>query len=218
MKDGKIERTGDAENHLPVFQAVLGDAWHDLGDIVKRHYSLQPYSNDYICVSGTMQEVQHSAIGKLLIPFGWIFGALVPYRGTNVPIDVHYNSHRDNGLIYWDRVFQFPGHRPFHFRSHMEQIDGNRVVEFVRFGVGLRLRVTAEDGALVFRDEGYIWRLFGIDVPIPVGLLFGSAYVEERPVDAQNFSMKMTLCHPLLGELFRYSGRFVIKPDIARSS
>lgn len=196
----------------PVFQTVLGDEWHDLGDIVRRHYVLRPFSDDYICVTGTMQEVYHSSIAKLLIPFGRVFGALVPYRGADIPIDVHYNASRDNGAIYWDRVFQFPGRRPFHFKSHLEQTGDKRVIEFVRFGVGMRLRVTAEEGALVFRDEGYIWRVFGIDIPIPVGLLFGKAYVEERPIDSESFSMKMTLRHRLFGELFRYRGRFTIKP------
>tara|TARA_Y100001934_G_scaffold146833_1_gene176415 strand:- start:3 stop:134 length:132 start_codon:yes stop_codon:yes gene_type:complete len=36
----------------------------------------------------------------------------------------------------------------------------------------------------------------------------GSAYVEEREIDASSFSMQMVLEHPLLGELFRYVGRF----------
>jgi Domain of unknown function (DUF4166) len=209
--------TPQPRQHLPVFQAVLGNGWDNLGEIVRRHYSLRPFSNDYVCVTGTMQEVWHSTLAKLLIPFGLMVGALVAHRGTDVPIDVHYSSLPGNRSIYWDRVFRFAGRKPFHFKSYMEEVGDNRVIEFVRFGVGLRLRVTAEEGALVFRDQGYVWRLFGIDIPIPAGLLFGRTYVEERPIDADNFSMRMTLRHRLFGELFRYSGRFTIKPDVSRN-
>lgn len=157
-----------------------------------------------------MSEVWHSAAAKLLLPFARIFGALVPYRGVDVPIQVHYNARPDDGTLHWDRVFHFDGRPPFHFLSHMQHIGDASVIEFIRFGVGMRLKVTAEDGALVFRDEGYIWRLFGVDVPLPMGLVLGRAYVEERPVDSERFSMRMTLTHPLLGELFRYSGSFAV--------
>jgi hypothetical protein len=90
----------------------------------------------------------------------------------------------------------------------MEHSKGNEVIEFVRFGVGMRLGGTAEDGAIVFRDQVYIWRILGKDIPIPVHLLFGRAHVEERPVNEHEFSMQMQLRHPWFGDVFRYNGRF----------
>lgn len=192
----------------PVFQRVLGDEWHELGNVVRRHFFLRPYSRGHVCVSGEMSEVYHSRIAKILIPFGLLFGAIVPYRGRHVPIDVHYDASPDSRNIYWDRIFRFPNGRVFHFRSFMEPIGEGEVVEFVRFGVGMRLRVTAEDDAIVFRSTGYVWRLFGFFVPVPVQLFFGNAYVEERPAGDDRFTMKMELEHPLLGTLFRYQGAF----------
>lgn len=200
--------------NISVFQIVLSNEWDKLGDVIKRHYFLRPYSTDYICVSGEMQEIYHSQIAKLFIPFGLIFGAIVPFKGKNIPIDVHYNSSPDNCNIYWDRVFKFPNRKYFHFRSHMEHVKNNEVIEFVRLGVGMKLKVTAEDGAIVFRSEGYIWRVFGRDIPIPVGLIFGDAYVEERPVDDRKFTMKMVLTHPFLGVLFRYQGSFEMPENV----
>jgi hypothetical protein len=191
-----------------IFQKVLGDNWDALGSVIKRHYFLRPFSDDYVCVRGEMSEIHHSWIAKLFIPFGLLFGAVVPYRAKNVPVDVHYNSSRENAHIYWDRVFKFSERKHFHFKSHMEHVQDNEVIEFVRFGVGMRLKVTAENGAIVFRDNGYVWRLFGKNIPVPIGLFFGSAYVEERPVDEDNFSMKMILQHPIFGVMFRYEGTF----------
>lgn len=194
-------------NKPTVFQTVLGNDWEKLGDIIRRHYFLTPQSDDYICVSGEMSEIHHSTIAKLLIPFGLLFGAVVPYRANNVPVDVHYSAHSTNSNIYWDRVFKFE-RGDFHFKSHMEPVAANEVIEFVRFGIGIRLRVTAEDNALVFRDMAYLWRLFGYDLPIPGKWLMGHVYVEERPLDDRYFAMKMTLTHPWFGTLFRYCGKF----------
>jgi len=194
----------------PVFKTILGKSWDNLGEVVQRHYFLRPYSSDYICVKGTMSEVRHSLIATLFIPVGWLFGAIVPFQGKNVPIDVHYNSSKDNSNIYWDRVFKFSKKRHFHFKSHMVHYKENEVIEFVRYGVGLKLKVTAEDGALVFRDTGYIWRIFGVNIPIPGRILMGRAYVEERPIDDSQFSMKMQVAHPIMGVLFVYEGQFSI--------
>ena len=191
-----------------VFQTVLAESWSDLGSVIRQHYFLRPYSDDYICVCGEMSEIYHSWIAKIILPFGVLFGAVVPYRANNVPIDVHYTSRKNNANIYWDRVFKFSEKNHYHFKSHMEHVRGNEVIEFVRFGVGMRLKVTAENGAIVFRGNGYIWRIFGMDIPIPVNLIFGNAYVEERPLDENNFSMKMILSHSIFGVMFRYEGKF----------
>lgn len=193
-----------------VFQIVLGDDWNELGLIIQRHYFLKPKSKDYICVCGEMDEIKHSVVAKALIPFGLLLGAVVPFQGNDIPVDVHYRSSPTNYNIYWDRVFKFKRGN-FHFKSHMEPVQKNEVIEFVRFGVGIRLAVTVEDGALVFRDKAYLWRLFSYDLPVPGRWMMGAIYVEERPIDEHNFSMKMTLTHPLFGALFKYSGMFKLQ-------
>jgi len=192
----------------PVFKLILGNQWNDLGEVIQKHYFLRSYSNDHICVTGVMGEINHSFLAKLLIPFGMLFGALVPYKGKDIPIEVNYHTKNVNGNIYWDRVFMFPGKRPYHFRSFMQPAKNNDVVEYVRFGVGMRLKVTAEQGSLVFRNNGYIWRVANICIPIPLHLIIGTAYIEECPIDSTRFSMKMELKHPLFGTLFQYRGKF----------
>lgn len=193
-----------------IFQIVLEDNWDKLGNVIKRHYFLKPFSADNICVTGEMSEIYHSFIAKLFMPFGLLFGAVVPYRGKNVPIDVHYSCNTGNANLYWDRVFKFSEKNHFHFKSHMEHVQGNEVIEFVRFGVGMRLKVTAEDGAIVFRGNQYVWRILGVKIPIPVSLIFGRVTVEERPIDDNTFSMKMIMEHPIFGVMFRYSGQFTL--------
>jgi hypothetical protein len=192
----------------PIFKQILGDNWNQLGKVIQNHYFLKPYSNDYICVTGEMDEIYHSTIAKLLIPFGLIFGAIVPYNDKNVAIKVHYNSNPNNSTLYWDRIFKFKTHSTFHFKSYMEQQTGNEVIEYVRFGVGMKLAVSEQDGAIIFQDKGYVWKFLNIKIPIPINLLFGRAYIEERPIDETHFSMKMIIKHSLFGVMFRYSGQF----------
>jgi len=81
-----------------------------------------------------MDIVDHSTISKAIIPFGMIFGAIVPYRVKNVPIQVHYSSNPENPNPYWDRIFYLRNGKKFRFKSHMKHLEGNEVIEFVRFG------------------------------------------------------------------------------------
>lgn len=194
----------------PVFKQLLGERWNELGPVIREHYFLRPYSADAVSVDGIMLEVKHSRVAKLLLPMFQFFGALVPYAGVNVPVVVHYRCQPTERRIYWRRVFRFPKRAEFHFRSYMEPVANGEMIEFVRFGVGMRLAVTAEAGALVFRDKGYVWRIGSLLVPLPLGWLLGSAYIEERPISDTEFSMQMTLTHPWFGELFQYRGRFVL--------
>ncbi len=196
------------KNTDPIFKQILGDNWDELGTVIQAHYFLKPYSDDYICVSGEMDEIHHSTIAKLLIPFGLLFGAIVPYNDNQVPIDVHYNSNPNKATLYWDRVFKFNKHKTFHFKSYMEQHSGNEVIEYVRFGIGMKLAVTTENDAIIFHGKGYVVKIMGIKIPLPISLLFGNAYIEERPIDNTHFSMKMIIKHPLFGIMFRYSGQF----------
>ena len=47
-----------------------------------------------------------------------------------------------------------------------------------------------------------------------MNLIFGNAYVEERPLDDKKFLMKMIIQHPIFGVLFKYSGKFTFtKPE-----
>ena len=202
------------DNAAPFIAQVLGAQWNNLEEVIQRYYFLRPYSEDYVCVIGKMQEIYHSRLAKLLIPLGLIFGAIVPFKAKHVPVAVHYRASKKNSFIYWDRDFQLPNKKSFHFRSHMEHLGGNEVVEYVRFRVGMRLLVTAENGAIVFRDNGYIWNFFGLKMPVPIGLFFGRAYVEERPIDEATVSMRMELKHPLFGLLFKYNGVFTIPKRI----
>jgi len=61
---------------------------------------------------------------------------------------------------------------------------------------------------------GYVWRIAGLRIPLPLCLFLGTAYVEERPTRPMptRFTIKMLLRHRWLGDVFRYSGRFHLGP------
>ena len=194
----------------PVLKQALKQDWDSLAPVIRAHYGLAPFTTQQIRGEGKMQNVSHSAFAKLLIPFARLVGALIPYQGREVPVQVVNRSRPDGPAYYWERVFHFPGRRPFPFPSRMLCSGDHEITEYVRFGFGIRLKLSVKDGALVETDHGYVLTLGPISIPLPMNLLMGWASIEESPVSASEFEMRMVLKHPVFGQTFAYDGRFAL--------
>ncbi|MCP4700382.1 MAG: DUF4166 domain-containing protein [Gammaproteobacteria bacterium] len=193
----------------PLLKQVLGAEWDSLAPVIKKHYSLKPFAADTIHMKGVMEHIKHAMIAKLFILPGLMLGALIPYQGRKVPAEVYNWTEKDSAAFHWKRSFMFPGRKkPFLFRSYMHRFGNDQIIEYVRFGIGIKLQTTASNGGVVFKDNGYVWKLGAVFIPLPVNMLLGKAQVEEMPLSATEFHMKMEIKHPIFGKTFQYEGRF----------
>ena len=198
--------------NVSVMQRALGEQRDKLGDSVKRHYDLTPGSDGQVTVVGTMDEVTHSLWAKPFILIGQLFGALVPYRGQNVPVVAKNWTKQNNAkALFWHRTFSFQGKQPYIFESRMEHYKDDEIVEYVRFNLGVRMRLSEKDGSLVYKNVDYIWKLGKLTIHIPNWLTLGNADIIETPVSDTQFKMDFTMKHPLFGLMFRYRGSFTIE-------
>jgi hypothetical protein len=197
---------------LSIMQQALGEEWNQLDVIVRRHYQMAPGTCADMIIQGYMDRVHHSNIAKLFLLPGRIFGALVPYRGNNIPTEVkNWTKKENHKAMFWHRTLQFPNKPLTEFRSRMEYIGSNEIIEYVRFGLGIRMRMSVQDGALVFTSTGYVWDIGVVRIPIPTWAILGDATIIERATSDQEFYIDFTMVHPLFGETFGYSGSFAIQ-------
>jgi len=194
----------------PVLKQALGPQWSSLAPVIQAHYGLTPFTDEQIRLKGIMDYVSYSSIAAILMPFAVFTGALVPYRGQNVPVEATNQSLPGIPAYFWTRTFHFSGRKPYTFRSWMICTAAGELTEYVRFGLGIRLAVTVLDGGLIEKDLGYVWKIGRWSIPLPIHLLFGRSYIEEMPISDSEYRMKWTVTHPLFGEMFAYSGQFTI--------
>jgi hypothetical protein len=200
------------EQPISIMQQALGAEWDDLDDIVKQHYAMAPGTPTDMTIHGTMDRVFHSNIAKLFLLPGRIFGALVPYQGRDIPTVVRNWTKEDNSkAMFWHRTLLFPGRPLTEFKSRMEYAGGNEIIEYVKYGLGIRMRMSVEDGAMVFTSAGYVWDSGVARLPIPTWAILGDAQIIERAVSEKEFFIDFTMVHPLFGETFGYSGTFGIQ-------
>ncbi len=112
----------------PVLQRALGESWGQLPAVLKKHFTLNSYSDDNFIVRGEMLEVYHSLFAKLFIPVGILLGAVVPYIGQKIPIKVSYSTSTLDDALYMDRCFSFKQKNPFHFKTRTEFVKPNEVI------------------------------------------------------------------------------------------
>ena len=81
-------------------------------------------------------------------------------------------------------------------------------MEYVKYGLGMHLKVSAEAETLRFDSQGYQWDLGPLTLHIPDWLLLGKAVIREIPISEQAFQVAFEINHPLWGRTFGYSGQF----------
>ncbi len=200
-------------NAEPTFKSVFGESWDNLPPVMHKHYANRPFSDDVVVVEGKM-DIEFNWLAKLLSPLLRMFGTLVPYHGNDIPVTVSFLSEPDSHAYCLSRVFNFPGKKPFHFNSKMVQIEGDDIVEFMKFGIGWRHRLYYNGEKVVLEHRGYVWKLFGKIIPTPVGLFLGKGYAEEIPLTDNSFRMKMNITHPWWGKVYEYRGEFEVTKEL----
>lgn len=193
-----------------IFKSVFGSAWDKLPPVFQKRYVNRPYSNDITTVEGEM-DINFSKAMCYLIPFFRLFRVLVPYKGKNIPVKVDFRSQIDSDAVCLDRKFYFPGKRPYEFNSCMDVIKDNDVVERMSFGMGWRTHYLYDGKKVVIQHKGYVWRVFGLNIPIPIAIFVGISHAEEEMIDDNSYRVTMTMSHPLFGTMYSYSGNFTFK-------
>ncbi len=194
---------------FPVIRRALGDGWHRLDPAVRAHYDITP--GRWVMLEGTMHRIDHAPLAIPLLVAGRLLKALPCRRGSSVPVAVcNWADDREPDVLRWHRRFHFPGKGEMVFDSRMVYAGGSEVIEYVRGGLGIRMRVTVDDGSLVFRGTCFRWDVSRISLPLPEWLMPGKAVIRESGISDTEFEMDFRMRHPMLGPTFTYSGRFAI--------
>jgi hypothetical protein len=175
-----------------------------------KHYANRPYCDDVVTATGKL-DVKFGWLVKLLSPFLRLFGTLVPHQGQNIPVTVHFRSELDSKAFCLDRNFDFTETKPYIFYSRLVPLKEDIVIEFMKFGIGWKHRFYYDGTKVILEHRGYVWKLFGTIIPVPINLFLGHGYAEEEALSNNTFHMKMNLTHPLFGKMYEYSGTFEVQ-------
>lgn len=193
----------------PIFKEIFSDDWDKLPIVMKKHYANRPFSDDVNICQGVM-DIEFNWLGKLCTPLFKLFGTLIPYQGKGIKAVVKCGSSKIDNSFSFDRSLYFPNKKPFYFRSKMVPLRNNELIEFMKFGIGWHMKYEYEDNLVKLKHIGYVINIFGLRMPIPLALLLGKGYAQEKALSDDEFEMFVTIIHPLWGKIYEYRGQFKI--------
>jgi hypothetical protein len=193
---------------------LLGDAWWRLPEAVRARFAATAPDATY---AGSFELVRASGLGQCFAWLGTLFGTpVVPRAGTNVAACVRVRTTREG--VAWHRDYLWPdGAR--HEVSSTKVVVGRDLIERLPARLSMRLRVSEENGVLVFTSTGYFFDFsfgdegFGVHLPLPAFLSPGTTRVEHVDLGHGWFRFTLIVMHAWFGEMFFQTGRFCATED-----
>jgi len=191
----------------PDFRALVGEAaWAELPAAVRTRFDAGAHLGERL-FPGAM-DMRMNWLGWVYAQACRLIGTpLAPWRGQAVPARVLV-LREPGGAIRWERTYAFPGRAPLTIASFKLAARDGGLLEVTGGGLGMRLAVSVEAGALVFRSTAYFWRIGRWLAPIPSLLTPGRACVTHRDLGGGRFHFALSFTHPLAGETLVNAGDF----------
>jgi hypothetical protein len=194
--------------NISLMQRVLGDDWAALPPVIQRHYQIT-MPQQAITVTGNMN-IDYPYWLTPVIKLLRLFGALVDLKGEGLAVQVKKWRQTDPAILHWQRHIQAADNKQCVFASRMAWQQDHELIESVGMGFGIRLKLSVEQGKLVYRSRGHLLQLGPLILPIPDSLLLGHAVITEQALSEDTFQLDFQIVHPLWGKTYYYGGIFEV--------
>jgi hypothetical protein len=182
-----------------LMQQALGEQWMKLPEALKAHY--QASSN----IDRGLLNIEYPWYMQPFLSLLNLIGALLDRRGCDIPTSVE--KYMDGTRQHWRRRLTHPVAGTMCFDSIWEYEGGSMLTEYVNACLGLTMSVNLVGDTLHYEGQSFILKLAGLRIRLPEWLL-GHTTIREHALNENEFEMDFRLTHPMVGQIYRYSGRF----------
>jgi hypothetical protein len=141
-------------------------------------------------------------VGRLVAQLARLVGAPLPLEASGcLPVAVIVTGSERLGGQVWTRIYDRARGFPQVIQSVKCFGGATGLEEIVARGVGMRLKLSVRDQALVFRSAGYFIRCLGVELSLPNWLTPGVIEVVHREESAGQFSFSLSVAHPWAGHV-----------------
>lgn len=213
----RIAEAGDARTVPPVlpdrdaslgdlrFQALLAaDQWAQLSPPVRRRFAKRLAGGATAVYVGEVAAIEISLAGRMLARAARLIGGPLPLVWeAPAPSVVTVTEDVATGGQIWTRLYARRRGFPQVIQSSKRFAGPTGLEECVGRGVGMALKVSVEDGALVFRSAHYFVTLLGRRLRLPRWAEPGRLTVAHTELGDGRFAFTLDITHPRLGRLLR---------------
>ena len=184
------------------FALLAGDSWTLLPAPIRRRFSRHLADGERIVYLGEVAATHMTPAGRVVAQLARLVGAPLPLEASGcVPVTVIVTGSERLGGQIWTRIYDRVRGFPQVIQSVKHFGGATGLEEIVAHGVGMRLRLSVRDGALVFRSAGYFVRCLGAQLSLPDWLTPGVIEVIHREESAGQFSFSLNVTHTWAGHV-----------------
>jgi hypothetical protein len=205
----EIARTSAALGDIR-FRTLLGpEGWQILPPAVRARFEKRLGAGASVTYAGTIIESRKNWIGRLLAQACRLIGAPLPLgEEVGVPAVVSVTEDGACGGQFWTRLYGRRRGFPQVIHSSKRFGGPTGLEEYLGLGVGIALRLRAEENGLHFLSDHYFLQIGAVRVRLPRWLGPGALTISHIDRTGDEFEFRLSLIHPLCGEIVRQSGYF----------
>jgi hypothetical protein len=191
------------------FQRLLAaEDWARLPPPVRARFCKRLSGGATATYVGEVVEIEVSRLGRVLAQLVRLIGGPLPLVHAPGPSVVTVTEDGGSGGQVWTRLYARPRGFPQVIHSAKRFNGPTGLEEYVGCGIGMALRVSVEDAALVFRSDHYFMALAGLRVRLPSWMEPGKITVIHAEIGEGRFAFMLDVVHPALGQLLRQRAVF----------
>jgi len=183
------------------FRALIGEkAWNELPEPVQRRFSKCLAPNESVLYRGHVVATELSLAGRVLAFATRIIGSPLPLtNGATGPALVCVTEDESLGGQSWTRIYPRPGRLPQAISSAKRFRGPTGLEEYVGYSIGMTLKISVENSALVFRSDDYFFEVGRLRWRIPKVFHPGCMEIAHREEGNGTFFFRLDLTHPIFG-------------------
>lgn len=207
-----------ADLHDLRFRALLGEAgWSRLPQAVRDRFSKRLRPGMAVTYVGEITESRRNGAGQVLAQLCRLIGAPLPlHDDLGVAAVVTVTEDGPAGGQFWTRMYNQAHGFPQVIHSSKRFAGPTGLEEYLGWGFGIALAVSADETALHFHSHGYFLALgparLGLRLRLPAWLAPGALTISHVDQGDGGFAFVLDLRHPLLGRMLRQVGLFRERP------
>ena len=196
------------------FRALLGEAgWNRLPQAVRERFSKRLRPGMAVTYVGEITESRRTRAGQALAQLCRPIGAPLPlYDDLGVAAVVTVTEDGRTGGQFWTRMYNQAHGFPQVIHSSKRFAGPTGLEEYLGWGFGIALTVSADETALHFHSGHYFLALGPARLRLPAWLAPGALTISHIDQGDGGFAFVLDLRHPLLGQMLRQVGVFRERP------
>lgn len=186
------------------FRKLLGeDDWMRLPAAVRRRFGKRLKGGVSVTYQGKVVAMQMNWAGKLLANAARLIGAPLPFdmSSNGQPAVVVVTEDVASDGQFWVRQYGRAKGFPQVVHSSKRFAGPSGLEEYIGYGIGMALKVEAEDDALLFKSDGYFVQVMGRKMRLPRFLSPGALVIGHHDLGEHNFMFSLRLNNRLFGSL-----------------